>query len=107
MGFNDINPQAPIHIVLIPKKKENLDMISHAMEDNIQILGHLMFVVSKIAKIVDGLQEGYRIVVNDGKNGGMKYYIYIYIYKFNILGQEVMYLHLHILGGRQLTWPPG
>eukprot|EP00331_Platyophrya_macrostoma_P030123 CAMPEP_0176437606 /NCGR_PEP_ID=MMETSP0127-20121128/18735_1 /TAXON_ID=938130 /ORGANISM="Platyophrya macrostoma, Strain WH" /LENGTH=126 /DNA_ID=CAMNT_0017821291 /DNA_START=88 /DNA_END=468 /DNA_ORIENTATION=+ len=88
LAFRDINPAAPVHILLIPKKK--ITQLSLAEESDAEILGHLMVTVGKIAK-QEKLDEGFRIVVNDGKQGG----------------QTVYYLHIHILGGGQCTWPPG
>mmetsp|Transcript_41918 Transcript_41918/g.51601 ORF Transcript_41918/g.51601 Transcript_41918/m.51601 type:complete len:157 (+) Transcript_41918:34-504(+) len=88
LAFNDINPQAPTHILIIPKKA--IPRISLANNDDKEILGHLMLCANKIAKDIN-LDDGYRLVINDGKNGG----------------QTVYHLHVHLIGGRQLTWPPG
>jgi len=90
LAFNDINKQAPVHFLVIPKRRGNLVSLSTAKDEDEVLLGHLMLVARKVAKD-QGLQEGYRVVINDGKNGC----------------QSVMHLHLHVLGGRQLTWPPG
>lgn len=90
LAFRDINPQAPVHILIIPKKRDGLIGLSHATERNKAVLGHLMMVASQVARS-EGLSDGYRVVVNDGINGC----------------QSVMHLHLHLLGGRQLKWPPG
>ncbi len=90
MAFKDINPVAKFHVLLIPKKKDGLVHLQDAQDKNKDILGHLMVVVSKIAQ-ENNLQEGFRVVVNDGKFGG----------------QTVDHLHLHIIGGQQLFWPPG
>jgi len=86
--FPDRNPQAPVHLLLIPKKP--ISQLSKADTTDAALLGHLMLVVGKIAK-KQNLADGYRVVINDGKNGG----------------QTVYHLHLHILAGRSLTWPPG
>ncbi|KAL1132656.1 hypothetical protein AAG570_010608 [Ranatra chinensis] len=88
VAFNDINPQAPKHILLIPRKP--LAMLSDAEESDVETLGYLMLAAKKVAK-QEGLDEGYRVVINNGKHGC----------------QSVFHLHLHILGGRQLGWPPG
>ncbi|XTZ12079.1 MAG: histidine triad nucleotide-binding protein [cyanobacterium endosymbiont of Rhopalodia inflata] len=88
LAFKDINPQAPVHILVIPKKPiANLEKVTE--EDKI-LLGHLLLIVQKIAREVR-LDNGYRVVINNGDDGG----------------QTVNHLHLHILGKRQMTWPPG
>lgn len=89
LAFRDINPQAPTHIVLIPKKRDGLIKLSDAREDQKDVLGHLMYVGSQIAK--KQCPNGFRLVVNDGSDGA----------------QSVYHLHVHILGGRQMRWPPG
>merc|ERR1712232_563853 len=89
LGFRDINPQAPTHILLIPKKRDGLTKLSSAREDQKDVLGHLLYTASLIGK--KECPEGFRVVVNDGEHGA----------------QSVFHLHLHIIGGRQLAWPPG
>ena len=88
LAFHDINPQAPVHVLLVPKKRiPRLELVTP--EDG-TLLGHLLLVVPKlIAKL--GLEEGFRIVINNGRYGC----------------ETVPHLHVHILGGRQLGWPPG
>ena len=87
MAFNDVNPVAPTHILIIPKKhKKSLNEM-----DNEKLLGKLMLAAKKIAKEQGLSQDGYRIVNNTGKLGG----------------QTVNHFHLHLLGGRNLQWPPG
>ena len=88
LAFHDIHPQAPTHILVIPKSEiRNLD----AVEDFDQtLLGHLVLVVRNLARQL-GLDRGYRVVINCGPDGG----------------QSVDHLHLHLLGGRPLGWPPG
>lgn len=86
--FRDVAPQAPVHFLVIPKKP--IPRISQAEEDDQQLLGHLLLVAKKTAK-AEGLGDGYRLVINDGKLGA----------------QSVYHLHIHVLGGRQLQWPPG
>ncbi len=89
LAFRDINPQAPVHILIIPKK-EIISIATLAEEDK-EILGYLMLKTAEIAK-QEGLEEnGYRVVTNIGNDGG----------------QSVLHLHFHILGGRKLNWPPG
>src|SRR5689334_9636481 len=88
LAFQDVNPQAPTHMLLIPKKEiPSLDRL--ASEDQM-LLGHLLLVVQKLAKQLK-LDNGYRLVVNCGPDAG----------------QTVDHLHLHLLGGRALKWPPG
>jgi histidine triad (HIT) family protein len=88
LAFKDVSPQSPTHILLIPKKP--LTGISAAEDCDAAMLGHLMLTAKKVAA-AQGLSEGYRLVVNDGKEGA----------------QSVFHLHIHILGGRQMNWPPG
>lgn len=79
---------APVHFLVIPKKP--IPQLSLASEEDKSLLGHLMLVGSSVAKQLK-LDDGYRVVINDGKNGA----------------QSVFHLHLHFLGGRQMKWPPG
>jgi len=92
IAFHDVAPKAPVHILLIPKKKDGLSRLSKAEDKHKEILGHLMVTASKIAA-QEGLDDGFRIVINNGDNGG----------------QAVYHLHIHILGckGTKFTWPPG
>ncbi len=88
-AFRDINPQAPTHILIIPRKP--IPKISDADDGDRALLGGLVLKATEIARR-EGLEDdGYRLVINCGKQGG----------------QEVYHLHLHILGGRQMNWPPG
>lgn len=89
-AFNDIAPQAPVHIILIPKEMNGLNMIENAEENHVEQLGYLLYAAKLVAKKSE-LTEGYRLVINNGKQGC----------------QSVPYLHIHILGGKQLGWPPG
>ncbi|HAC63945.1 MAG TPA: histidine triad nucleotide-binding protein [Cyanothece sp. UBA12306] len=88
LAFKDINPQAPVHILVIPKKP--IVNLNNATEQEQTLLGHLLLTVKKVAQ-QEGLDNGYRVVINNGEDGG----------------QTVYHLHLHILGGRQMNWPPG
>ncbi|MFT5425323.1 MAG: histidine triad (HIT) family protein [Gammaproteobacteria bacterium] len=88
LAFRDINPQAPVHILVIPKKA--ITMVSEAATEDEALLGHLLTTASKIAK-QEGFGEAFRLVVNNGED----------------VGQTVFHLHVHILAGRSLTWPPG
>ena len=88
LAFRDIKPQAPTHVLVIPKKE--IASISEASEEDTPLLGHMCDVVRRLAQQLE-LTGGYRVVVNCGDDGG----------------QEVPHLHFHLLGGRQLRWPPG
>ncbi len=88
LAFRDVQPQAPVHILVIPKKP--IPKLSDATPEDGALLGHLLLTVKKVAEQV-GLSKGYRVVINNGEDGG----------------QTVYHLHLHILGDRQMKWPPG
>lgn len=88
VAFRDINPGAPVHILLVPRKP--IARLCDAGADDQALLGHLMLTASKIAA-AEGHGEAYRLVVNNGAEAG----------------QSVFHLHLHILAGRPLHWPPG
>ncbi len=88
LAFHDVSPQAPTHVLLIPKQEiASLDQLTDA---DAALLGHIWTVIPKLARQL-GLAEGYRVVVNCGPHAG----------------QSVDHLHFHILGGRALAWPPG
>jgi histidine triad (HIT) family protein len=88
LAFRDINPQAPTHVLIVPKKP--LPGLAAADDADGQLLGHLLMVARRLAASL-GLSQGYRVVINNGADGG----------------QTVDHLHLHLLGGRSLKWPPG
>lgn len=88
LAFRDVNPQAPVHILLIPKKE--IPSTDHLTADDATLLGHLYGVLRKLAR-EQGLEDGYRVVTNCGPAGG----------------QTVYHLHFHLLGGRPMLWPPG
>jgi len=88
LAFRDINPQAPVHILLIPKKE--IAKLNDAKRDDQALLGHLLLAANKIARQL-GVEHAYRVVVNSGAGAG----------------QSVFHLHLHILAGRPMHWPPG
>lgn len=90
MAFRDISPQGPVHIILIPKDRDGLTQLSKAEERHTEVLGHLLVTAAKVAR-QEGLKEGFRLVINDGVQGC----------------QSVYHLHLHLIGGRQMNWPPG
>lgn len=88
LAFRDVHPQAPTHVLVIPKKE--IPSVADAADEDRPLLGHLLVTARNIAAQL-GLNEGYRLVVNCGPDGG----------------QTVDHLHVHLLGGRPLTWPPG
>lgn len=87
--FKDINPQAPVHLLIIPK--QHIPTLNDLESVDPALIGHLFQIAGKLAKEKGLAEDGYRVNVNCGKNGG----------------QEVFHLHLHLLGGRSFTWPPG
>jgi histidine triad (HIT) family protein len=89
LAFHDINPKAPIHVLIIPKKP--IASLEEVTADDQALMGHLHLVLQKVAALLGIAESGYRLVVNCGHDGG----------------QEVPHLHFHLLGGRSLGWPPG
>ena len=87
--FEDIEAQAPVHVLIIPK--EHIESLNHIDEDTADIVSHIYTQIPSLAKKLGIYDSGYRVVVNCGKDGG----------------QSVGHLHYHVLGGRSLTWPPG
>ncbi len=87
-AFADINPQAPVHVILTPR--EHLASLASAGAHHPALLGHLLWAAAEIAR-AKSLARGYRVVINTGEDGG----------------QTVDHLHVHLLGGRSLAWPPG
>jgi len=91
MAFRDIAPQAPVHFLVIPKNKAGLNRLGNATEEHAALLGHLLVIAAKCAR-QEGLRAGgFRTIINDGQHGA----------------QSVYHLHLHVMGGRQMSWPPG
>lgn len=88
-AFRDIRPVAPVHVLVVPKKV--LPKVTDATESDVTLLGGLILAANKVARQLGINQAGCRYVINCGSDGG----------------QEVPHLHLHILGGRRLRWPPG
>ena len=88
LAFRDINPQAPTHVVIVPKRE--IPSLAQSSDTDEQLLGHLLVVARKVAEQLQ-LTDGYRTVINCGRIGG----------------QTVNHLHVHLLSGRQLGWPPG
>ena len=88
LAFRDMNPQAPVHVLLVPKKP--LDMLTSAQEEDQALLGHLLLAAGKIARQLK-IDGAFRLVINNGEESG----------------QSVFHVHLHILAGRPFRWPPG
>jgi len=88
LAFHDVSPQAPVHILVIPKRA--IPSVAHLEASDASTVGHLVLVAAQLASRL-GLTDGYRLVFNCGRDGG----------------QSVDHLHLHLLGGRSLNWPPG
>ena len=89
LAFNDINPKAPTHVHIIPKKP--IPRIAEAEPEDHQVLGHLLLKAREVAGELGLQKKGFRLVFNNGPDAG----------------ETVPHLHLHILGGREMTWPPG
>ena len=88
LAFKDLDPQAPVHVLIIPKK--HIESLDKATPEDAELLSHLLLKVKDIAK-EQKLKKGYRVVMNTGAEGG----------------QSVLHLHAHVLGKRQMKWPPG
>jgi histidine triad (HIT) family protein len=89
LAFHDVSPQAPVHLLVVPKRE--IERIGTTTAADEALLGHLLFIAQSVAKR-EGLGDtGFRIVINNGRDGG----------------ESVPHLHVHVLGGRQLGWPPG
>jgi len=89
LAFRDINPQAPIHLLIIPK--EPIPTINDVEQEHVELMGKLFLAAADLAKREGIADDGYRVVMNCNRAGG----------------QAVYHIHLHLLGGRQMTWPPG
>lgn len=89
LAFHDVSPQAPTHVLVIPKKA--IASLEQLASDDAALLGHMWMVIKQVAGQLNLSASGYRVVVNCGRDGG----------------QSVDHLHFHILGGRRLSWPPG
>jgi len=88
LAFRDVNPQAPVHILVIPRKA--IARVIDATEEDRSLLGHLILAVNTIAR-QEGIEDAFRLVINNGEG----------------VGQSVFHLHIHMLAGRSFTWPPG
>jgi len=89
LAFRDINPQAPLHVLIIPKQR--ISTLNDLEPEHAELMGKLILTAAEIAREQGLSEEGYRVVMNCNKAGG----------------QMVYHIHLHLLGGRQMTWPPG
>lgn len=89
LAFHDINPQAPTHVLVIPKR--HIESLAAVTPDDGALLGHLLTTAARLAREIGLAERGYRVVLNIGQDGGMAVY----------------HLHAHILGGRRMAWPPG
>jgi histidine triad (HIT) family protein len=89
LAFHDVNPQAPVHILIIPKKE--IPRVAAATRADEPLVGHLLFVAQNVARGEGIADTGFRLVINNGRDGG----------------ETVPHLHVHLLGGRALAWPPG
>ncbi|XZE21564.1 histidine triad nucleotide-binding protein [Pirellulaceae bacterium SH449] len=89
LAFHDVSPQAPVHVLVIPKKP--IESLEHASDQDAAVLGHLQIVAQRVARQLGIHESGYRVVMNCGRDGG----------------QSVHHIHYHVLGGRPLAWPPG
>ncbi len=89
IAFNDISPEAPVHVIIIPR--QHINNVNSLKQEEAELIGHIFMAAKKIVKTLGIDETGYRIVSNSGKQGG----------------QTVKHLHFHLLGGRMLKWPPG
>ena len=90
VAIKDANPQAPVHVLLIPRE-HNLESLNDASKLDLSLMGHLLYTAAKVANQLDIAESGYRVVINTG----------------DAAGQQVPHLHVHVIGGRKLAWPPG
>ena len=89
LAFHDIQPQAPVHVLVVPKRE--IARVAETRPDDEALLGHLIYVAQTVAKDLGLHEAGFRLVINNGRNGG----------------ESVPHLHVHVLGGRAMAWPPG
>lgn len=89
LAFADIHPQAPTHVLVVPKKP--IPRVNEASSEDQALLGHLLLKAAEVARQLGLDQTGFRLVINNGRDGG----------------ESVPHLHVHILGGRPMAWPPG
>src|SRR3954467_14484385 len=89
LAFRDVNPQAPVHVLIVPKRV--IPRLGQAEPDDAALLGALLLATREVAAKLGVLESGYRVVINSGRDAG----------------ESVPHLHVHLLGGRSLNWPPG
>jgi histidine triad (HIT) family protein len=89
LAFKDIAPQAPVHVLVVPKRP--IPKVGDATPEDIPVLGQLLWAAAEVARRLGLDEHGYRLVINNGEGAG----------------QTVFHVHVHLLGGRELTWPPG
>ena len=89
VAFHDVNPQAPVHVLVIPKK--HIARLSDMNEGDVSLMGKLMLTAKKVAEELNIHDDGFRLVINNGANAH----------------QTVFHVHVHVMGGRRFTWPPG
>ena len=89
LAFHDVNPQAPVHVLIVPKRV--IPRLGAAAEEDAALLGRMLLATREIARTLGVAESGYRVVINNGRDAG----------------ESVPHLHIHLLGGRALQWPPG
>ena len=89
VAFRDVNPQAPVHVLVVPKRR--IDTLDDLVEEDLEIAGKLVLAATRVARELGLSENGYRLVINCREAGG----------------QSVDHIHVHLLGGRQMKWPPG
>ena len=89
LAFHDVNPQAPVHVLIVPKRV--IPRLDAAAEEDAALLGRMLLAAREIARTLGVAESGYRVVINNGRDAG----------------ESVPHLHIHLLGGRALQWPPG
>jgi histidine triad (HIT) family protein len=89
LAFHDVNPQAPVHVLIVPKRV--IPRLAASTSSDAELLGRMLVASKEIAAKLGVLESGYRVVINNGRDAG----------------ESVPHLHMHLLGGRNLTWPPG
>lgn len=88
-AFHDVNPQAPVHVLIVPKRV--IPRVAAATDGDAALIGRMIVAAGEIARKLDVAESGFRLVINNGRDAG----------------ESVPHLHMHLLGGRKLTWPPG
>ena len=89
LAFHDIDPRAPVHVLIIPRR--HIEAVNHIQDDDVEVMGRLFHVARRLARELGIADSGYRMVVNNGPDAG----------------QSVDHIHMHLLGGRAMQWPPG